>query len=116
MPKWIRFRSYPRGDHIAKMRTLRQPAALWMRQHHAKASTIRLDAIGVVLIPGNEPSVTHVTDQGTHDCSPRSAFMNRYCSTQITQACAETPAGVRPRQRAEAGQRIPWLLIAVMGR
>jgi putative endonuclease len=49
---------------FAKMRTLRQLAALWMRQHHVKASTIRLDAIGVVLIPGNEPSVTHVRAVG----------------------------------------------------
>jgi putative endonuclease len=49
---------------FAKMRTLRQLAALWMRQHHVKASTIRLDAIGVVLIAGNEPSVTHVRAVG----------------------------------------------------
>jgi putative endonuclease len=49
---------------FAKMRTLRQLAAIWMRQHHVKASTIRLDAIGVVLIPGNEPSVTHVRAVG----------------------------------------------------
>ena len=49
---------------FAKMRTLRQLAALWMRQHHVNASTIRLDAIGVVLIPGNEPSVTHVRAVG----------------------------------------------------
>jgi putative endonuclease len=31
----------------AKMRTLRQLAALWMREHRRKASSIRLDAIGV---------------------------------------------------------------------
>jgi putative endonuclease len=49
---------------FAKMRTLRQLAALWMRQHQVKASTIRLDAIGVVLIPGNEPWVTHVRGVG----------------------------------------------------
>ena len=49
---------------FAKMRTLRQLAAIWMRQHRVKASTIRLDAIGVVLIPGNEPSVTHVRAVG----------------------------------------------------
>jgi putative endonuclease len=49
---------------FAKMRTLRQLAAIWMRQHHVKASTIRLDAIGVVLTPGNEPSVTHVRAVG----------------------------------------------------
>ncbi|HET9564602.1 MAG TPA: YraN family protein, partial [Mycobacterium sp.] len=35
---------------FTKMRTLRQLAALWMREHHVKASTIRLDAIGVVLV------------------------------------------------------------------
>jgi putative endonuclease len=49
---------------FAKMRTLRQLAALWMRQHRVKASTIRLDAIGVVLTPGNEPWVTHVRGVG----------------------------------------------------
>ena len=49
---------------FAKMQTLRQLAAVWMRQHHVKASSIRLDAIGVVLIPGDEPSVTHVRAVG----------------------------------------------------
>ena len=49
---------------FAKMQTLRQLAAVWMRQHHVKASTIRLDAVGVVLIPGNEPLVTHVRAVG----------------------------------------------------
>jgi putative endonuclease len=48
----------------AKMRTLRQLAALWMREHRRKASSIRLDAIGVVLAPGQEPSVTHVRAVG----------------------------------------------------
>jgi hypothetical protein len=33
------------------MRTLRQLAALWMREHRIKASAIRLDAIGVVMLP-----------------------------------------------------------------
>jgi putative endonuclease len=42
-----------------KMRTLRQLAAVWMREHRMKASSIRLDAIGVVLVPGQEPSLTH---------------------------------------------------------
>jgi putative endonuclease len=46
------------------MRTLRQLAALWIREHHVKASTIRLDAIGVVLIPGQPPSLTHVRAVG----------------------------------------------------
>ena len=49
---------------FAKMRTLRQLAALWMRGHHVKASTIRLDAIGVVLVPGQPPSLTHVRAVG----------------------------------------------------
>jgi hypothetical protein len=35
-----------------------------MRQHHVKASTIRLDAIGVVMVPGQEPSLTHVRAVG----------------------------------------------------
>ena len=47
-----------------KMRTLRQLAALWMREHRRKASSIRLDAIGVVLAPGQEASVTHVRGVG----------------------------------------------------
>ena len=48
----------------AKMRTLRQLAAVWMREHRIKASTIRLDVIGVVLAPGADPSVTHVRAVG----------------------------------------------------
>lgn len=47
-----------------KMRTLRQLAAVWMREHRTKASSIRLDAIGVVLAPGQEPSLTHVRAVG----------------------------------------------------
>jgi len=47
-----------------KMRTLRQLAAVWMREHRRKASSIRLDAIGVVLVTGQEPSVTHVRAVG----------------------------------------------------
>jgi len=48
----------------AKMRTLRQLAALWMREHRIKASIIRLDAIGVILQPGLEPSLTHARAVG----------------------------------------------------
>jgi putative endonuclease len=47
-----------------KMRTLRQLAALWMREHRMKASSIRVDAIGVVLAPEQEPSLTHVRAVG----------------------------------------------------
>ena len=36
----------------AKLRTLRQLAAHWMREHQVTARFIRLDAIGVVLRPG----------------------------------------------------------------
>jgi putative endonuclease len=49
---------------FSKMRTLRQLAALWMREHHVRASAIRLDAIGVVLAPGQEPSLTQVRAVG----------------------------------------------------
>ena len=47
-----------------KMRTLRQLAAVWMREHRMQASSIRVDAIGVVLQPGLEPSLTHVRAVG----------------------------------------------------
>jgi putative endonuclease len=49
---------------FTKMRTLRQLAALWMREHRINASAIRLDAIGVVMVPGQEPSLTHVRAVG----------------------------------------------------
>ncbi len=49
---------------FTKMRTLRQLAAHWLRQHRMKARDIRLDAIGVVLVPGQQPSLTHVKAVG----------------------------------------------------
>ena len=49
---------------FTKMQTLRQLAALWMREHRINASAIRLDAIGVVLVPGQEPSLSHVRAVG----------------------------------------------------
>jgi putative endonuclease len=49
---------------FSKMRTLRQLAVLWMREHQVSASAIRLDAIGVVLAAGQEPSITHVRAVG----------------------------------------------------
>jgi putative endonuclease len=49
---------------FTKMRTLRQLAALLMREHRVKASTIKLDAIGVVLAPGEVASLTHVRAVG----------------------------------------------------
>jgi hypothetical protein len=35
-----------------------------MREHRISASAIRLDAIGVVMVPGQEPSLTHVRAVG----------------------------------------------------
>jgi putative endonuclease len=49
---------------FAKMQTLRQLAAHWLRQHRVAATSIRLDAIGVVMVPGQEPSLTHVKAVG----------------------------------------------------
>ena len=49
---------------FAKMRTLRQLAAYWLRQHRVTVSRIRLDAIGVVMVPGQQPSLTHVRAVG----------------------------------------------------
>lgn len=49
---------------FAKMQTLRQLAAYWLRQHQIRATGIRLDAIGVVMVPGQEPSLTHVKAVG----------------------------------------------------
>ena len=49
----------------AKMRTLRQLAAQWMREHQiTRDGSIRLDAIGVVLRPGQEPALIHVKAVG----------------------------------------------------
>ena len=44
----------------AKRRKLRQLAAEWMTNEHAYADDIRLDAIGVVLLRGQQPQLTHV--------------------------------------------------------
>lgn len=48
----------------AKLRTLRQLAAQWMHDHRVRAKTIRVDAIGVLLVAGQEPSLTHVKAVG----------------------------------------------------
>ena len=48
----------------AKLRTLRQLAAQWMREHRVRASAIRLDVIGVVLLPGQPPALTHLKAVG----------------------------------------------------
>ena len=48
----------------AKLRTLRQLAAHWMRENQVTARFIRVDVIGVVLVAGEEPSLTHVRGVG----------------------------------------------------
>lgn len=48
----------------AKLRTLRQLAAEWVRDHPTGAVRVRIDAIGVVLRSGQEPSVTHARGVG----------------------------------------------------
>ena len=49
---------------FAKLTTLRQLAAAWMREHRVPAAAIRIDAIGVLLLPGREPAVSHVKAVG----------------------------------------------------
>ena len=48
----------------AKTRKLRQLAAEWIAQCGATPAAIRLDAIGVVLLPGRPPELTHVRAVG----------------------------------------------------
>ena len=48
----------------AKLRTLRQLAVEWVRDHPTGPVRVRIDAIGVVLQGGREPSITHVRSVG----------------------------------------------------
>ncbi len=48
----------------AKLRRLRSLAAEWMRLHDVQAAAVRLDAVGVLLIRGREPTVRHVRAVG----------------------------------------------------
>lgn len=48
----------------AKLRTLRQLAACWLQEHPDPVDDIRLDAIGVLLEPGQAPQVDHVQGIG----------------------------------------------------
>jgi putative endonuclease len=48
----------------AKLRTLRSLAAEWMGAHQVRAQAIRLDAVGVLLVRGQEPRLTHVKAVG----------------------------------------------------
>lgn len=48
----------------AKVRRLRQLAGEWLAAVGEGPDRIRLDAVGVVLLPGREPQVTHVRGIG----------------------------------------------------
>ena len=48
----------------AKLRTLRQLAAEWVRDHPRGPVRVRIDAIGIVLLTGQEPSLTHARGVG----------------------------------------------------
>lgn len=48
----------------AKLRTLRALAAEWLAVHRVSAAAIRLDAIGVLLLRGEPPRLTHVKAVG----------------------------------------------------
>ena len=48
----------------AKLRKLRSLSAEWMSVHQVSAQAIRLDAIGVLLVPGQAPRLTHVKAVG----------------------------------------------------
>lgn len=48
----------------AKMRKLRQLAAEWLATHDVAVAGVRIDAVGVLLLPGRAPEVTHVRAVG----------------------------------------------------
>ena len=48
----------------AKLRKLRQLTAEWLATEDAHADGIRLDAIGVLMLPGHPPQLTHVRGIG----------------------------------------------------
>jgi putative endonuclease len=48
----------------AKLRTLRQLAVEWVRDHPTGPVRVRIDAIGIVLLSGEKPSITHVRSVG----------------------------------------------------
>lgn len=48
----------------AKLRTLRQLAAEWVRDHPTGPGRVRIDAIGIVLLAGQDPQLTHVRGAG----------------------------------------------------
>lgn len=48
----------------AKLRTLRQLAAEWVRDHPTGPGRVRIDAIGIVLLAGQDPQLTHARGVG----------------------------------------------------
>ena len=48
----------------AKLRTLRQLAAEWVRDHPSGPVRVRIDAIGIVLLTGQDPQLTHARGVG----------------------------------------------------
>jgi putative endonuclease len=48
----------------AKLRKLRSLAAEWLSAHEVSAGSIRIDAIGVLLVRGQAPRITHVKAVG----------------------------------------------------
>lgn len=49
---------------VAKMQRLRRLAGCWLADVDQRAGRIRVDAIGVLLMPGRQPQVTHVEGAG----------------------------------------------------
>lgn len=43
-----------------KARRLRRLLLTWVRERHPRARALRIDAVGIVLRPGREPSIHHV--------------------------------------------------------
>jgi putative endonuclease len=48
----------------AKLRRLRQLTAQWLADRGVDTDAIRIDAVGVVMIPGSAPQLTHVRGIG----------------------------------------------------
>ncbi|MCW2809561.1 MAG: hypothetical protein JWP61_19 [Friedmanniella sp.] len=48
----------------AKMRKLRQLAAEWLTGHQGPVPAVRIDAVGVLLVRGRAPEVSHVRAVG----------------------------------------------------
>ena len=45
---------------LRKRRQLRRLCLLWLADHAVRAPAIRLDAVGVLILPGQEPQFRHV--------------------------------------------------------